>query len=60
MGRELFRLANEPKRLATFPNGGHSDIYVDGNPALDAIRDWISQLSLKRCFPNERETTRPR
>jgi fermentation-respiration switch protein FrsA (DUF1100 family) len=25
MGRELFRLANEPKRLAIFPGGGHSD-----------------------------------
>ena len=44
MGRELLRLANEPKRLATFPNAGHSDIYVDGNPALDAVRDWIGEL----------------
>jgi uncharacterized protein len=47
-GRELLRLANEPKRLATFPNAGHSDIYVNGNPALDAVRDWIGQLKLTR------------
>src|SRR5499427_5345639 len=44
MGRELFRLANEPKRLATFPNAAHSDIYIDANPALDAVRHWIGAL----------------
>lgn len=44
MGRELFQLANEPKRLATFPKAGHSDIYIDGNPALDAVRKWIGDL----------------
>lgn len=44
MGRELFRLANEPKRLATFADGGHSDIYLNGNGALEAMRDWISGL----------------
>ena len=36
MGREVFRLANEPKRLVIFPNGDHSDLYIDGNGALDA------------------------
>ena len=46
MGRELLQLANEPKRLATFPIAGHSNIYVDGNPALDAVRDWIGELKL--------------
>jgi fermentation-respiration switch protein FrsA (DUF1100 family) len=46
MGRELFRLANEPKRFATFPNATHSDIYTDGNQALDAVRQWISALKL--------------
>jgi len=46
MGRALLALANEPKRLATFPRAGHSDIYVDGNPALDAVRDWIGELKL--------------
>jgi uncharacterized protein len=44
MGRELFRLANEPKRLAIFPNAAHSDIYIDTNPALDAVRQWIGAL----------------
>ena len=44
MGRELAQLANEPKRLVTFPLAGHSNIYVDGNPALDAVRAWIGEL----------------
>lgn len=44
MGRELARLANEPKRLVTFPNGGHSDLYVDGNDALAAVRAWVRTL----------------
>ena len=42
---KLARLANEPKRLVTFPNGGHSDLYVDGNNALDPVRDWICGLA---------------
>ena len=49
MGRELFRLANEPKRLAIFPGGGHSDLYLDGNGALEAMRDWIRGLSATDC-----------
>jgi uncharacterized protein len=44
MGRELLALANEPKRIATFPNAGHSDIYLEGNPALEAVRRWIGEL----------------
>ena len=32
MGRELIKLANEPKRLVVLPNAGHNDVYVDGNP----------------------------
>jgi fermentation-respiration switch protein FrsA (DUF1100 family) len=44
MGKELYRLANEPKRLALFPNGGHSDLYIDGNDALDVVRRWIGEL----------------
>jgi fermentation-respiration switch protein FrsA (DUF1100 family) len=47
MGRELARLANEPKRLVTFPNAGHMDIYVDGNAGLGAVRDWIGALPLR-------------
>lgn len=44
MGRELFQLANEPKRLAVFPNGGHSDLYLNGNTALEAMRTWVAAL----------------
>ena len=44
MGRELARLANEPKRLVVFPEGRHSNLYVDGNNALDAVRRWIAEL----------------
>jgi uncharacterized protein len=44
MGRALARLANEPKRLVLFPNGGHSDLYINGNNALDAVRDWVRGL----------------
>ena len=46
MGKELHRLANEPKRLVLFPNGGHSNLYVDGNNAIDAVRRWIGELKV--------------
>jgi fermentation-respiration switch protein FrsA (DUF1100 family) len=48
MGRELLRLANEPKKLVTFPLAGHSNIYIDGNPALDAVRAWIGELKVPK------------
>jgi len=44
MGRELARLAPEPKRLVTFPNGHHSDLYINGNNAIDAVREWVKGL----------------
>jgi fermentation-respiration switch protein FrsA (DUF1100 family) len=44
MGREIARLAPEPKRLVIFPNGNHSDLYINGNDAIDAVRDWIRSL----------------
>jgi uncharacterized protein len=44
MGRELARLAPEPKRLVVFPNGHHSDLYINGNNAIDAVRSWIDGL----------------
>lgn len=46
MGRELALLANEPKRLVVFPEGGHSNLYIDGNTALDVVRRWIAELKL--------------
>jgi fermentation-respiration switch protein FrsA (DUF1100 family) len=47
MGRELARLAPEPKRLVIFPDGHHSDLYINGNNALDAVRTWIAQLGVR-------------
>jgi uncharacterized protein len=44
MGRALAQLAREPKTLVVFPNGHHSDLYVDGNNAIDAVRGWIDGL----------------
>jgi hypothetical protein len=44
MGREVARLAPEPKRLMVFPDGRHSDLYVNGNDAIDAVRAWIGDL----------------
>jgi fermentation-respiration switch protein FrsA (DUF1100 family) len=44
MGREVARLANEPKRLVLFPDGGHSDLYINGNNAIDAVRAWMRTL----------------
>jgi hypothetical protein len=44
MGRELARLAPGPKRLVVFPNGHHSDLYINGNNAIDAVRTWIEEL----------------
>jgi uncharacterized protein len=46
MGKALHRLANEPKRLVLFPNGGHSNLYIDGNNAIDAVRRWIGELKV--------------
>ena len=45
MGKELHRLANEPKRIVVFPEGRHSNLYVDGNKALDVVRSWMLSLS---------------
>ena len=46
MGKELYRLANEPKRIALFAQGGHSNLYVDGNNAIEAVRAWVGELKL--------------
>jgi uncharacterized protein len=47
MGRELARLAPEPKRLVVFPNGRHSDLYINGNNAIEVVRSWIDGLSVE-------------
>jgi hypothetical protein len=41
-GERLFALANEPKRLVRFPQGGHNDL--EGFGALDAARQFIATL----------------
>lgn len=48
MGRDLARLAREPKTLVVFPNGGHSNLYIDGNGALAAVRSFIDGLRPRR------------
>jgi fermentation-respiration switch protein FrsA (DUF1100 family) len=41
-GERLFALANEPKRMARFPQGGHSDL--DDHGALDVVREFVAGL----------------
>lgn len=48
MGRNLFALANEPKRLVIFPDGGHSNLYLDGNDALSHLVSWVAELDRRR------------
>jgi uncharacterized protein len=49
MGREVARLANPPKTYVEFPNGGHINLYVEGNNALDAVRAFMRQLGFPRA-----------
>jgi fermentation-respiration switch protein FrsA (DUF1100 family) len=41
-GEKIFAAANEPKRFAPFPEGGHSDLFSHG--AWDVARDWLEAL----------------
>ncbi len=45
MGREMARLAPEPKRYVEFPKGSHTDLYIGENQALDQVRAWIRMLA---------------
>lgn len=40
MGREMYRLANEPKTIVTYPMAGHSDHHLNGS--YDTIFGWLS------------------
>jgi uncharacterized protein len=40
MGEQLFDLANQPKHLVRFLDGGHEDL--DGNGALDAVARFLA------------------
>ena len=44
MGRELMRLAKEPKTFVELPRGGHSDLYINGNDALAHVRVFVQGL----------------
>lgn len=44
MGRTLARLAPEPKTFVEFPRGGHSDLYLNGNDALGAVRTFLQSI----------------
>ena len=41
-GERLFALANEPKRMVRFPQGGHVDL--DDHGAVEVVRQFISGL----------------
>lgn len=47
LGRKLFALANEPKQLVVFPEGGHSNLYAPANDAIGKIREWLRGLNLQ-------------
>lgn len=42
MGRAIFALANEPKKLAIFEQGHHTDL--DQHGAVEAVSGWIATL----------------
>jgi fermentation-respiration switch protein FrsA (DUF1100 family) len=42
MGRRLFALAREPKKLVVFPKGNHVDL--DQHGAVDILRTWIDEI----------------
>lgn len=44
MGRRLAALATVPVTLVEIPRGGHSDLYINGNDALSAVRAFINGL----------------
>jgi fermentation-respiration switch protein FrsA (DUF1100 family) len=43
MGRRIYRAANEPKQIVTFPAGGHNDLLHHG--AWEEMRDFLLALT---------------
>jgi uncharacterized protein len=41
-GERLFKLANEPKRMVRFADGGHSDL--DDHGAIEVVRKFLAEL----------------
>ena len=48
-GERLFALANEPKRMKRFPEGGHIDL--DDYGAVDVVREFVAGIA---AVPSER------
>jgi hypothetical protein len=44
LGREVARLAGARATFIELPNGMHSDLYINGNNALDHVRAWMAKL----------------
>jgi fermentation-respiration switch protein FrsA (DUF1100 family) len=42
MGKALYELAREPKKLVVFPNGGHVDL--DDFGAVDIVDQWVTAV----------------
>jgi fermentation-respiration switch protein FrsA (DUF1100 family) len=46
LGRKLFELANEPKRLLVYPDGHHSDL--DDHGAVSDVSRWLEDVRARR------------
>lgn len=44
MGRALAQRAREPKTYVELPAAGHSNIYIDGNDGLGAVRAFVTSI----------------
>jgi uncharacterized protein len=55
MGREIARIAPEPKLFIELPKAGHIDIYINGNDAFTPLRAWINGLGRwsNRSWPKQ-------
>lgn len=51
MGKELHRLAREPKKLVLFPDGGHVDL--DGYGAVEFVDEWLTELRSEAGKPSD-------
>jgi hypothetical protein len=45
-GERLFALANEPKRMVRFRDGGH--VNLDSHGAVEAVKEFLSGLPPKQ------------
>lgn len=47
LGRALHAMANEPKRLVIYPDGGHTNL--DDFGAVDAVTGWLADIKVTRA-----------